>query len=240
MKQETNTIPAAPPPRRWPLLLILIGFGLGLFWGRNLLSPELLQQHHQALMAWAKANPVLAALIYVLVYVLVVAVSLPGATLLTLVGGFVFGPWQGGVLTVVGATVGAVLIFLAARSALGGSLRHRAGPWLDKLADGLNRDAASYLLLMRLVPAVPFFAANLVPSVLGVPLRTYVWTTAVGIIPGTFAYAWAGAGLDVILSSGQVPGLSLLTEPAVLVPILLLSALALLPVVLRRFRGQAS
>jgi len=139
---------------------------------------------------------------------------------------------------VVGATAGAVLLFLIARTALGEPLRARAGPWLSKMADGFRADAFNYLLVLRLVPIFPFWLVNLVPALLGVPLSTFALATAIGIVPGSLVYASVGAGLGVVLERGEEPDLGLLFEPAVLLPLLGLAALALLPVAWRRLRAR--
>ena len=136
-----------------------------------------------------------ALLAYIAVYIAIVGLSLPGATVLTLTGGLLFG-WLGGALAaVVGATAGATIVFLIARTAMGDLLAGRAGPFLGKLRDGFKQNALHYVLFLRLVPAFPFWLVNLAPAVLGVPLRAYVVGTFLGIIPGTLAIASVGAGL---------------------------------------------
>ena len=160
--------------------------------------------------------------------------SIPGATWLTLIGGFLFGTWLGAALVVPAATLGAVLIFLAARTALGDSLRQRAGKWIDPMEKGFREGEISYLLIMRLVPAVPFFVANLAPAFFGARLWTYVWTTFVGIIPGTVVYISIGAGLGEQLARGEAPDLGVITQPHVLGPLLGLAVLASLPLVLKK------
>jgi uncharacterized membrane protein YdjX (TVP38/TMEM64 family) len=171
----------------------------------------------------------------------VVAFSIPGAAAMTLAGGFLFGALLGGALAVVGATIGATLLFLAARAGFGDALYARlkaraGGGALARIDAGLRENAASYLLLMRLVPAVPFFAANLAPAFLGVRLRTYVWTTLVGIMPGGFVYAWIGSGLGAVFDRGETPDLSLLSDPRIVAPLLALAALAALPIVVKALR----
>jgi uncharacterized membrane protein YdjX (TVP38/TMEM64 family) len=196
----------------------------------------------------------LALLGYMAVYVAVVALSLPGGALLTITGGFLFGWLVAGLATVVAATAGATVIFLIARTSLGEILSARAGPWLDRLASGFRDNALSYLLFLRLVPAFPFWLVNLAPALLGVPLGTYVLGTAVGIIPGTFAFAFLGAGLDSIIAAqrdtyracldrGGADECSLSLDPAsLLTPELIaafvaLGVVALIPALVRALRG---
>ncbi|MEP5261497.1 MAG: TVP38/TMEM64 family protein, partial [Nitratireductor sp.] len=219
-----------------PLLVLLAG--LGAFFALGLdryVTLDTLRDNRQALTAWVEENWALAAFIYVFAYIAVVAFSLPGALVATLTGGFLFGTVFGGLLTVVGATIGATAIFLAAKTALGDMLREKAGPKLRKLEDGFGKNAFSYMLVLRLVPIFPFFLVNLAPAFLGVPLRTYVAATFVGIIPGTFVFASLGNGLGAVFDAGSDPDLGLIFKPEILGPILALAALALVPVLYRRF-----
>ena len=133
------------------------------------------------------------------VYIVVVALSVPGGALLTITGGFLFGWLVGGLSTVIGATIGATIVFLIAKTSLGETLAAKAGPWMAKLSEGFRNDAMNYLLFLRLVPAFPFWLINLAPALLNVPLSTFVIATFIGIIPGTFAFAFLGAGLDSII-----------------------------------------
>ncbi|MGE0700993.1 MAG: TVP38/TMEM64 family protein, partial [Hyphomicrobiaceae bacterium] len=146
-------------------------------------------------------NLVASVALYVLAYVAVVALSLPGALVMTLAGGLLFG-WQIGTpATVVGATLGATVLFLVARSSFGEALAAKAGPAVQKLKAGFQEDAFSYMLFLRLVPAFPFVVVNLAAAILGVPLRAYVLGTFLGIIPGTAAYTVAGAGLASVIEA---------------------------------------
>ena len=225
--------------RSLPLLLLLAA--LGLVWAtgaHEVLSLETLRRHRAFLLAFVAERPFTAANTYLLLYAGATALSVPGAVFLTLAGGFLFGTLRATGLVVVGATAGAVLLFLIARTALGEPLRARAGPWLSKMADGFRADAFNYLLVLRLVPIFPFWLVNLVPALLGVPLSTFALATAIGIVPGSLVYASVGAGLGVVLERGEEPDLGLLFEPAVLLPLLGLAALALLPVAWRRLRAR--
>ncbi len=166
------------------------------------LSLDTLARHREALAGFVAANLALAALAYAGIYIATVAFSLPGAVFLTLSGGFLFGAALGTALTVVAATIGATLVFLFARRVLGADALDRLGPRAAALGEGIRRNAASYLLVLRLVPLFPFFLVNLVPAFVGVRPGIYIATTAIGILPGTAVFSLAGAGLGEVLARG--------------------------------------
>lgn len=224
--------------RLLPLALLLGLLSLVLATGAHeALGLETLRRHRHLLLELVAERPGLAASVYLLVYIAATALSIPGAIWLTLAGGFLFGTLLATVLVVIGATAGAALLFLIARTALGEPLRARAGPWLARMAEGFRADAFNYLLVLRLVPIFPFWLVNLVPALLGVRLSTFALATAIGIVPATLVYASVGAGLGAVLDRGEEPDLGLLLEPALLLPLLGLALLALLPVVWRRLRA---
>lgn len=235
----------APPARGASLhrllpLAILVA-GLAAFFAFGLddyVTLDTLRDNRKSLGMWVADNWLLAAFLYVLAYIVIVAFSLPAGLVATLTGGFLFGTVFGGLLTVIGATVGATIIFLAARTALGDMLRAKAGPKLRKLEEGFGENAFSYMLVLRLVPLFPFFLVNLAPAFLGVSLRTYVAATFLGIIPATFVFASLGNGLGAVFDAGRDPDLGLIFEPQIIGPILALALLALLPVVYRRYTGR--
>jgi len=203
------------------------------------LSLDTLAAHREALSAFVQANLLLAALGYVLLYVVAVAFSFPGAVFITLAGGFLFGTIGGAALTVVGATIGATLVFLFAQRIFGADALDRMGPKARALGEGIRRNAASYLLVLRLVPLFPFFLVNLVPAFVGVRLPVYVLTTAIGILPGTTVFSLAGAGLgDVLAMGGSFEVRSVLT-PEIIGALLGLAALSLaaIPLKARFARG---
>ena len=221
-----------------PVAVLLVG--LGLFWALGLgryFSFDTLSQHHAELTAWVAAHGVLAAFAFMASYALVVAFSLPIAVLITPLGGFLFGPWLGAALAVVGATLGAVAVFLAARTALRDVFRARAGKTLAKLEDGFKRDAFHYLLFLRLVPVFPFWLVNIVPALLGMSLAAYTLATLIGIIPGAVVYASVGAGFGRLFERGEMPNLGVIFEWRILLPLLGLAALALVPIVYTRLKG---
>lgn len=203
------------------------------------LSLATLATHREALAAFVASNLALAAAAYVAFYVVAVAFSLPGAVFITLAGGLLFGAAGGTALTALGATAGATLVFLFARRIFGADALDRMGPAAGRLAAGIRRNAASYLLVLRLVPLFPFVLVNLVPAFVGVPLRTYVATTAIGILPGAAVFSLAGAGLgDVLAMGGEFDLRGVLTPEiiAALVGLALLS-LAAIPLKARFARG---
>jgi uncharacterized membrane protein YdjX (TVP38/TMEM64 family) len=171
-------------------------------WASRTISRSPPWPHREALSGFVAANGVLAALAYVALYVAAVAFSLPGALSLTLAGGFLFGALGGTALTVLGATAGAVLVFLFARRLAGEDALDRLGPAAQGLGEGIRRNAASYLPVLRLVPLFPFFLVNPVPAFVGVRLGTYLATTAIGILPGTAVFSLADAGLGDVLAMG--------------------------------------
>jgi uncharacterized membrane protein YdjX (TVP38/TMEM64 family) len=222
-----------------PLAVIVAGAAAAYGLLGDYLSFEALSEHRQALIDWRDQNFALSAIVFMAIYAAVVAFSLPGAVWITLAGGFLFGLLGGVAMIVPAATLGATAIFLAAKTSLGDALRAKAGPMLKRLEDGFKEDAVSYLLMLRLVPAFPFFLVNLAPAFLGVRLWTYVWTTFVGIIPGTVVYTWVGVGLGEVFARGETPDLSIIFQPEILGPILGMAALAALPIVVKRLRRKA-
>ena len=197
---------------------------------------DTLRDNREALSAWVAANKGLAILVYVGAYAAMVAFSLPGALAATLTGGFLFGTVLGGAATVIAATVGATILFIAARTAFGDLLRAKAGPAIKRMEAGFRENAFSYLLVLRLVPLFPFFLVNLAPAFLGVTLPTFVAATFIGIVPGTFVFASLGNGLGAVFDAGRTPDLGLIKEPQVILPLLALAVLALVPVFYRRIR----
>jgi uncharacterized membrane protein YdjX (TVP38/TMEM64 family) len=200
-------------------------------------------------------HTIVAVLIYIAVYICMAALCLPGSPILTATGGLMFGWLVGGLASVAGATAGATVLFLIARTALGEGLGERTAPWLAKLRKGFADDALSYLLFLRLVPAFPFWFVNIAPAILGVPLKTYVIGTFFGIIPATFAFASAGAGLDSVVMAAKaeyaaclaqkgaaacqltIRASSLVTRELILA-LVLLGLLALIPVAVRKWRNS--
>ena len=229
----------APLKRLLPLAALAAAvaafFALGL---DDYVSFEALRDNRERLLGFVAAHPVVAPLAFVLVYAAVVALSVPGGAVMTIAGGFLFGIWPGGLYVVLGATLGATAVFLIAKTALGDPLRAKAGPWLRRMEGGFREDAFNYLLVLRLIPIFPFWLVNLVPAFLGVPLRTYVLATALGIVPGSLVYTSVGNGLGAVFDQGGTPDLGIVFRPVILGPILGLAALALLPVLYKRYKDR--
>lgn len=198
-------------------------------------SFEAIRANQAELQAFVGQNFVLAALAYVALYATVVAASVPGALVLTITGGFLFGTFVGTGLTIFGATLGATGIFLIARTALGDVLRRKTGGALARMAEGFREDAFNYLLVLRLIPIFPFFIVNLAPAFLGVPLRTFFIATFIGIAPGTFVYSSVGAGLGSVFARGEEFSARGILTPEIITALVGLAALAVLPVIYRRF-----
>jgi uncharacterized membrane protein YdjX (TVP38/TMEM64 family) len=239
----THQPPSVTKPFMWrrliPVLICVAGLvvfvALGL---ERYLSIDALRQHRSVLRAWVETSGLLAALVFMAIYIITVAFSLPGATVLTIAGGFLFGAAWGTVLVIISATLGAIVLFSIAKTALSGVLRAKAGAWLPRLEAGFREHALSYLLVLRLVPIFPFFIINLVPAFLGVPLSTFILGTFLGIIPGTFVYATVGAGLGSVFDAGGTFTLRGVLTPQIVAALVGLAVLALIPVVYQKLTAQ--
>ncbi|WOF72750.1 TVP38/TMEM64 family protein [Parvibaculaceae bacterium PLY_AMNH_Bact1] len=221
--------------------LVVLAAGLVAFFVLDLgqyVTLDALKENREFLQTFVTENTALAFTVYMAIYTVMVAFSLPGALIATLTGGFLFGTLFGGLATVVAATIGATVVFLIAKTALGDTLRAKAGPGIQKMEAGFQKNAFSYLMVLRLVPLFPFFLVNLAPAFLGVKLRTFVVATFFGIIPGTFVFASVGNGLGAIFDEGGEPNLGIIFQPEVLGPILALAALSLVPVIYKRFSKE--
>ena len=224
--------------RLWPLYLIAGGlmaaWQFGVF---DLLSLETLKEQRETLNAFVAANPVLSVAIFIGIYALATTLMLPGALWITIAGGFLFGLLGGTLATIAGATLGASILFFAAKTSIGKSLRARAGPFLRKMEAGFRENEVSFMFAMRFMPVVPFPVANIAPALLGAKYRNYVITTALGIIPGVLAYTWIGAGAGAVFDAGGE--LNLASVAAKLVPAgIALGVVSLLPILYKRLFGN--
>lgn len=227
--------------RRAPLVAVVVAALAGAVFLRDVLSFEVLAAHRETLVAFRDANYALTLAVFLLAYVAIVAFSVPGATVATLTGGFLFGVFPGVVWNVAAAGTGACLIFLAVRAGWGERLAAKmdaADGRMGRIKAGIDDNQWSMLFLLRLLPLVPFFAANVIPALLGVRLSRFAVTTYLGIIPGTLVYTAVGAGLGEVFDRGELPDLGVILTPPILLPILGLSALAALPVVVKLWRGR--
>lgn len=240
---EGSILEPAPTPnpgiKRF-IPLAAIAAALSLFFalgGPDYISLEMLKANREFLAAFVADNFWLTFFGFIAIYAVLVAISVPGASLLTIFGGFLFGTIAGAAAVVMGATLGAVGIFLAARYAIGDALTQKAGPYMQKFEAGLHENELSYMFILRLVPIFPFFIVNIVPALFNVKLRNYAIATFFGIIPGSFVYASIGNGVGAFFDAGEeVPLSGLMTQPSVLIPIIGLIALALIPVVYKRIK----
>ena len=233
------------------VVVMAVVFAMG--WHR-FVSLETLVRHRAAIEGFVMGRYGLAVATFVAIYVAAVALSIPGASILTITGGVLFGWLVGGLAAIFAATTGATIVFLIARGACGETILRRAGPLACKLAQGFREDAFHYLLFLRLVPVFPFWLVNLAPAVVGVRLGTFVLATALGIIPGTFAYALVGGGLDSVIAAQETAyraciaagrsdcrldfSMSALITPQLLAALAALGVVALIPVVVRKWRAR--
>jgi uncharacterized membrane protein YdjX (TVP38/TMEM64 family) len=210
--------------------LVIAFFASGL---NRYLTWAALHDNDLALRAFVDRHPILAPVAFVAAYALVIALSVPGGAVMTVSGGFLFGLWFGALLAIIGATSGAIIVFLLARFVVSDLVRQRAGPFLRRMADGFARNAFSYLLFLRLVPLFPFWAVNLVPAFAGIGVATFAVATFIGIIPGTLAYASVGSGLGTYFAADAGAPFSQVFSPKMLALRIGFAALALLPIVVK-------
>lgn len=238
--------------KRWVpvgLLAVIMAIGFAEGWYEQLSLSTLIRER-QNLTAFVDAYFPLALAAYIVIYIAVVALSFPGASFLTVAGGFLFGWLLAGLATVLAATLGATVVFLAARSSFGAAMKARAGPFLSRLSSGFRENAMSYLLFLRLTPVFPFWLVNIAPAIFHVSVGTYVFSTFVGIIPGTFAFAFIGSCLDGVIAAQEAadPGcadagsckvdIGAFVTPELLAALFVLGFVSLIPVVLKKLRKK--
>ena len=229
--------PSAAALSRRALPFVLIA-GLVLFFifdGHGILSFSQLAGNYANVKAFVDEQRVTALLIFGAAYILTVAFSLPVASLLTLAGGALLG-WTAAVVIICAATIGATIVFIAARTILNEFFVSRTTGILAELEAGFQRDAFSYLLALRLIPVAPFWVVNIIPALLGMHLKHYVLATFIGITPGTLIYLWVAKSFDSFLLNGQSLDLSVFSEPTIIVPLFALGLLSLTPAVWKRLR----
>jgi len=206
------------------------------------LNLEALQTHEATLRGFLDDNLAMALAAFIVVYALATAVSFPGAVILTLAGGYLFGTWIGGAATVIGATIGSIMVFYIVQTSLGAALRARAeakGGTLKKVIDGVRDGAFGYILTLRLIPVAPFWLVNVAAALANAPLRAYALATFLGIMPATFIYSGVGAGIGALVARGETPDLGVIFEPRVLLPLVALGLLSLGTTLYQRRRKQA-
>ncbi|MBI3676991.1 MAG: TVP38/TMEM64 family protein [Proteobacteria bacterium] len=195
-----------------------------------------LASHREWLIGQVAQHPALTAIGFVAIYLLATVFSLPGSSILTMAGGFLFGLVFGAMISVAAATLGAIVLFVIARTSFAAYFQNRVQGTIGKLRSGFAKSALSYLLFLRLVPIFPFWLVNLAAALLDVRLRTFVLGTFFGIIPGAAVYASIGSGLGEMLDRGQTPDLGAVFQPSILIPLLALAVLSLAPVAYRRWK----
>ena len=243
LPSQPSTSDASPSMIKRLLPIAILVLGLGLFFAFDLgkyVSFSSLANHYNGITAWVAAHLVAAIAAFFALYVIAVAFSLPIASPLTLVGGAVFG-YLAAPIIIIAATLGALILFLAARGAFQDVLTRKAGPFVAKISDGFNEQPFSWLLALRLIPLAPFWVVNIVPALLGMRTGQYALATLVGIAPGTTVYVSVGRGFDAILAAGKTPDLSILGDIRILAPLVGLGVLALIPIIGKKiFKKKAS
>lgn len=199
-----------------------------------------LKARRAELVGFVDAHWLASIAVFAALYTTVVALSLPLALVLTLTGGFLFGPVVGALLAVSSATLGSTIAFLACRTAFGDTLAKRAGPAVNKLAEGFRRDAFSYLFTLRILPIAPLLLINIAAGLARVSTLTFVTASLIGMAPGSFVYAFLGSGLGEVFARGDEPNLAIIREPQILLPLIGLAILAMLPAIVRFFRKPQS
>ena len=240
--------------RRWGPILVVIALMAGayLLGLGELVNLSNLIKQREALGQFVSENLIYAALLYFALYVLMTAISFPGASALSISAGLIFGWVLAGTLTVFSATIGATIVFWVAQTSFGDTLKDKAGPMLGKMIEGFKDNGFQYLLTLRLVPIFPFWAVNIVPGLLSMRTVPYVAATFIGIIPGTFAFSYLGSGLDSVIAEQEKvnPGCasegtcaiepSALVTKELLLALFFLGALSLVPIVLKNLRGRSA
>lgn len=243
MNTPTPTAPRPAWKRFLPVAILAVLLGLFLFLRASghldFISLESLRENREILNSWVEQQFAFVLLCYFLIYVIVTAASLPFALLMTLTGGFLFGALWGSLVVVFAATIGATIVFLAARSAAGDWFSRRAGDRVKKLEAGFQDNVVSYMLFLRFIPIFPFFLINIAAAIFRVPLRIFFLTTLFGVTPGTFIYSLTGSSLGSIFAAGDNFSTSTILTPKVITALVGLALLSLLPIIYRRWKQRA-
>lgn len=234
MKKSSNSF------LRWlPLILLVVMIGLFFYFKLyRYLSFAELSQHRQVLLAWTQTHYLWAVLIFIGLYVTATALSVPGATVLTLTAGFLFGTLQGSIYVVIAATLGATLIFLIVRTSIGQTLASKGVSWVKRLEAGFQHNAFNYLLVLRFIPLFPFWVINIVAGILNVKLRDYFFATLIGIIPGSVVYVAVGNGLGSLFEQGKTPNFSIIFSAEIFLPLIGLAILSIVPVFYKKLKAK--
>jgi uncharacterized membrane protein YdjX (TVP38/TMEM64 family) len=224
-----------------PVTLVVL-IVIALIWSGVLkhLSLRELRASHGLLAAYVLAHPILSVLAYLGVYIAAVGLSLPAPLVMTLTGGFLFGPWLGGVLASISCTGGAAIAFLIARLTVGDALEHDVGPRVKAFEEGIKKDAFFYLITLRLLPIMPFWLVNVAAGLLSIRLGVFCLATLIGIAPVSLIYAGIGSGLGRIFNSGARLDIHALVTPGLVLPLVGLALLSFLPILYHWWRGRSS
>jgi uncharacterized membrane protein YdjX (TVP38/TMEM64 family) len=256
MTEVPNSLSVNSGLRRWGPLALLMALA-GLFFASGFhryLSFQSIAENHVLLKDYVASHLATSMFIYALIYICVVALSVPGAGVLSIVGGFLFGWLLSGTVTIIAATIGAAIVFQIVKTSLGAAIANRAGPFVTKLSHGFERNAFNYVLFLRLVPAVPFFAVNAVAGLARIKFSSFVLATVIGIVPGSYVFAWLGRGLESILQQAKqahdlciastatnctfaVTPQSLITRE-IIIAFAALAVLSLTPIVIKKVRSS--
>lgn len=202
-------------------LLITIAILIGSFFYFDLLqllTLNNLKSQQETIVAYRNEHPLQSTAIYALVYIAVTGLSLPGATILTLAGGAIFGLFWGTLIVSFASSIGATLAFLAARFLFREAVAAKFGHQLEEIDNGIARDGAYYLFTLRLVPLIPFFAINLLMGLTVIKTHTFYWVSQIGMLAGTLVYVNAGTQL------AKIDSLSDILSPALIGSFALLGA----------------
>lgn len=222
--------------KSWFLLLVIFLI-LATFYLTDLktyFSFSALKMYHRDLIFFVENHFLTALLLFGVTYVIVAATSIPIAAFLTILGGFLFGSFLSLIIVDISATLGATFLFLIVRTTFGEILKKKGASWVKKMEKGFQKNVFFYLLFIRLIPVFPFWAVNLVAALLNTPIRVFVTTTLIGIIPVTFIYSLLGKGLATLLEQDKVPDVSIVFEPSIFMPLCSLALLSLLPAFFRK------
>ncbi|GMN89265.1 TVP38/TMEM64 family protein [Francisella sciaenopsi] len=219
----------------FPIAVLIIGIiSFFSFGGQQYLSLEALKNNYQTILDFANQHFLACVLVFSVAYIVVVALSIPGATIMTLLGGLLFGLVLGSIIVVLAATLGASVVFIAVRIALGDSLKNKAKGSIEKMRRGFEKDVFNYLLILRLIPIFPFFIINIAAGMFGVKFRDFFWATLLGIIPGSVVYVWVGTSFAYVIQQGADINLGIILEPQFILPLIALAVLSIVPVIIKK------
>ncbi len=224
--------------RKTVVIFLLIIAVVGLIFFSEWISFEALKKNRTDISEFRDKNFILSIVIFWLLYVLLIVFSLPGAAVASVSGGFLFGLNLGLIINVTAASTGATVLFILVRYGLKNFKYNQSNNFdnnfAGKIKNALMQNQISIMLILRIVPLVPFFLANILPAIVGVRLFNFIWTTIIGIIPGGIVFTWIGVGVGEVFDRNEYPNIALLFSPAILGPLLGLAALILFPMILRR------